>query len=114
MPREGGASSTLWPLDFTTPALEYWIARRSLSSGAHSRDPVAGDDSLSVGSFRKNLLPLEFRDGLGSARLGGGICHPVAGVQCVGQGALYLERLLGGAAGTRSDRAALGLSDSDR
>jgi hypothetical protein len=23
---------------------EYWIARWSLSSGAHSRDPVAGDD----------------------------------------------------------------------
>jgi hypothetical protein len=25
-------------------SLEYWIARRSLSSGAHSRDPLAGDD----------------------------------------------------------------------
>jgi hypothetical protein len=24
--------------------LEYWITHRSLSSGAHSRDPVAGDD----------------------------------------------------------------------
>jgi hypothetical protein len=27
----------------TTP-LEYWIARRSLSSGGRSADPVAGDD----------------------------------------------------------------------
>ena len=26
-------------------SLEYWIARRSLSSGGHSADPVAGDDS---------------------------------------------------------------------
>jgi hypothetical protein len=25
-------------------SLGYWIARRSLSSGAHSRDPLAGDD----------------------------------------------------------------------
>jgi hypothetical protein len=25
--------------------LEYWIARRSLSSGGHSADPVAGDDN---------------------------------------------------------------------
>jgi hypothetical protein len=25
-------------------SLEYWITRWSLSSGAHSRDPVAGDD----------------------------------------------------------------------
>ena len=46
MPRESGASSTLWPLGFVIMSLEYWIARRSLSSGAHSRDPVAGDDSL--------------------------------------------------------------------
>jgi hypothetical protein len=27
-----------------TDASEYWIVRRSLSSGAHSRDPVADDD----------------------------------------------------------------------
>src|ERR1700730_3893269 len=27
-------------------ALGYWIARRNLSSGAHSRDPLAGDDDL--------------------------------------------------------------------
>jgi hypothetical protein len=26
-------------------SLEYWVARRSLSSGAHSRDPLPGDDS---------------------------------------------------------------------
>jgi hypothetical protein len=25
---------------------EYWIIRRSLSSGAHSRDPVADDDGV--------------------------------------------------------------------
>jgi hypothetical protein len=25
-------------------ALEYWITYRSLSSGGHSADPVAGDD----------------------------------------------------------------------
>ncbi|MEH2534715.1 hypothetical protein V1277_005990 [Bradyrhizobium sp. AZCC 1588] len=25
-------------------SLEYWIARRSLSSGAHSRDPLVDDD----------------------------------------------------------------------
>jgi hypothetical protein len=28
--------------------VEYWITRRSLSSGAHSRDPLAGDDTESV------------------------------------------------------------------
>jgi hypothetical protein len=27
-------------------SLEYWITRRSLSSGAHSRDPLAGDDTV--------------------------------------------------------------------
>jgi hypothetical protein len=41
MPRAGGASSTLRLLD----SLEYWIARRSLSSGGHSADPLAGDDA---------------------------------------------------------------------
>jgi hypothetical protein len=30
---------------FNLRSLEYWITRRSLSSGAHSRDPLAGDDS---------------------------------------------------------------------
>ena len=32
---------------FSVPSLtslEYWIVRRSLSSGAHSRDPLADDD----------------------------------------------------------------------
>ena len=42
--RESGVSSTLQPLDSITGVSEYWIARRSLSSGAHSRDPLAGDD----------------------------------------------------------------------
>jgi hypothetical protein len=27
-------------------SLEYWIARRSLSSGGHLADPVAGDDDF--------------------------------------------------------------------
>jgi hypothetical protein len=38
------ASSTPRPLGSITSASEYWIVRRSLSSGAHSRDPVADDD----------------------------------------------------------------------
>src|SRR5882757_709467 len=29
--------------------LEYWIARRSLSSGGHSADPLAGDDGEGSG-----------------------------------------------------------------
>jgi hypothetical protein len=29
---------------FITNATAYWIIRRSLSSGAHSRDPLADDD----------------------------------------------------------------------
>jgi hypothetical protein len=33
------------PIDQLLLSLEYWIARRSLSSGAHTRDPLAGDDS---------------------------------------------------------------------
>jgi hypothetical protein len=43
MPRESGASSTPRPLDFIAIRLEYWITRWRLSSGAHSRDPLAGD-----------------------------------------------------------------------
>jgi hypothetical protein len=31
---------------FYLTSLEYWITRWSLSSGAHSRDPVAGDDEV--------------------------------------------------------------------
>jgi hypothetical protein len=30
--------------DQSSAPLEYWITRRSLSSGAHSRDPLTGDD----------------------------------------------------------------------
>ena len=30
--------------DQSLASLDYWIVRRSLSSGAHSRDPLAGDD----------------------------------------------------------------------
>src|SRR5712675_2123355 len=30
-------------------ALEYWITRRSLSSGGHSADPLAGDDRTACG-----------------------------------------------------------------
>jgi hypothetical protein len=41
IPRACGVSSTLWPFDSIADASEYWIARRSLSSGAHSRDPLA-------------------------------------------------------------------------
>jgi hypothetical protein len=44
IPRACGVSSTLRPLDSITDASEYWIARRSLSSGGHSADPLAGDD----------------------------------------------------------------------
>jgi hypothetical protein len=34
-------------------SLEYWIARRSLSSGGHSADPLADDDSGEVGRTNK-------------------------------------------------------------
>jgi hypothetical protein len=44
MLRESGVSSTLRLLDSIIDASEYWIARRSLSSGGHSADPLAGDD----------------------------------------------------------------------
>jgi hypothetical protein len=37
-------SSTPRVLDSIAGVSEYWIVRRSLSSGAHSRDPVADDD----------------------------------------------------------------------
>jgi len=33
---------------FITTALKYWIIRWSLSSGAHSRDPLADDDIVVV------------------------------------------------------------------
>jgi hypothetical protein len=37
-------SSTPRFLDSSSVSLEYWIARRSLSSGGRSADPLAGDD----------------------------------------------------------------------
>src|SRR5258705_835188 len=40
--------------DSITDASEYWIARRSLSSGGHSADPLAGDDGW--GSWRARTL----------------------------------------------------------
>jgi hypothetical protein len=43
--RESGVSSTLRLLDSIIDVSEYWIARRSLSSGGHSAGPLAGDDS---------------------------------------------------------------------
>src|SRR5256885_14428373 len=50
MPREGGASSTPRPPDFTAPALEYWIARlrgrRRLGCDAGDRnDPVIASEA---------------------------------------------------------------------
>jgi hypothetical protein len=42
--RESGGSSTPQLPGSIIDVSEYWIARWSLSSGAHSRDPVAGDD----------------------------------------------------------------------
>jgi hypothetical protein len=44
MTGSGGVSSTPRVLGSITGRSEYWIVRRSLSSGAHSRDPVADDD----------------------------------------------------------------------
>jgi hypothetical protein len=43
----------------------HWIASRSLSSGAHSRDPLAGNDGHDLRSF-------------GHARLSKGGCYSVA------------------------------------
>jgi len=54
IPREGGARLR----GSIATALEYRIPRRSLSTGAHSRDPVADDDSANmVGSLRMGTLP---------------------------------------------------------
>jgi hypothetical protein len=44
MTGSSGVSSTPRPFGSIIGASEYWIARWSLSSGAHSRDAVAGDD----------------------------------------------------------------------
>src|SRR5882672_6016861 len=51
IPRACGVSSTLRPLDSITDVSEYWVARRSLSSGGHSADPLAGDDDWECGAF---------------------------------------------------------------
>src|SRR3981189_751433 len=48
------ASSTPRRSRETTDAMEYWITRRSLSSGGHSADPLAGEDG------RKGGLELNF------------------------------------------------------
>ncbi len=57
MLRESGASSTPQLFDSITDVSEYWIARWSLSSGARSRDPVAGDDGreYSRGALRPSF-----------------------------------------------------------
>jgi hypothetical protein len=44
MTGSSGVSSTPRLFRFVTDVSEYWIARRSLSSGGHSADPLAGDD----------------------------------------------------------------------
>ena len=44
MPAKAGIQYAA-PLRINYNAAEYWIIRRSLSSGAHSRDPFADDDS---------------------------------------------------------------------
>jgi hypothetical protein len=50
MTGSSGVSSTLRLLDSIIDASEYWIARRSLSSGGHSADPLAGDDGGECGA----------------------------------------------------------------
>ena len=58
MTGSSGVSSALRLLDSITDASEYWIARRSLSSGGHSADPLAGDDGWACGgAFAFNELP---------------------------------------------------------
>src|SRR5712691_4236140 len=57
MTGSSGVSSTPQLLDSITGASEYWIARRSLSSGGHSADPLAGDDGWVCGAFAFNELP---------------------------------------------------------
>jgi hypothetical protein len=64
-------------------ASEYWIARRSLSSGAHSRDPVAGDDEWEIIAPSRReaseaLLNLPPEEGVGNA---GCPMHPRPRVQ---------------------------------
>jgi hypothetical protein len=70
--REGGVSSTPQTFGSITGVAEYWIVRRSLSSGAHSRDPVAGDDERRHSrdtmrpSFAKSFAPQNKRDAVRS------------------------------------------------
>jgi hypothetical protein len=45
MPAKAGIQYSV-AVVMTIGATEYWIIRRSLSSGAHSRDPLADDDGL--------------------------------------------------------------------
>jgi hypothetical protein len=44
IPRESGGIQSTQAFAIIREAAEYWIARRSLSSGGHSADPLAGDD----------------------------------------------------------------------
>jgi hypothetical protein len=45
MPREGAGHPVRHGFSaLSLTSLEYWIARRRLSSGGHSADPLAGDD----------------------------------------------------------------------
>ena len=46
--REGGRSVRRGFSARALTSLEYWIARRSLSSGGHSADPLAGDDDCGL------------------------------------------------------------------
>src|ERR1700732_2154095 len=54
MTGSSGVSSTPQLRDTITGASEYWIARLSLSSGGHSADPLAGDDSRGCGAVVLN------------------------------------------------------------
>ena len=52
---------------FALPILRFWIIRRSLSSGAHSRDPVADDDGRTCLIARADAAGSYFRDFIGRA-----------------------------------------------
>jgi hypothetical protein len=58
--REKRVSSTPRLLGCYRWRLEYWIARRSLSSGGHSADPLAGDDSQKPTKSRRDDLAPAF------------------------------------------------------
>ncbi|HYS88561.1 MAG TPA: hypothetical protein VEN78_26690, partial [Bradyrhizobium sp.] len=57
MTGSSGVSSTPQLLVSITNVPEYWITRRSLSSGGHSADPSAGDDGWECDAFVFNELP---------------------------------------------------------